>query len=91
MELPYQNLKSKNLGSLIAIVRTVTIIGYIGFAISILGLVLEAFSVSYIDSTLLFKSVLLMLVAGFFAFLISIEESYRLQIELAKTRQSSDT
>ena len=85
MEMPYKSLTSKNLGSLVTIIRIVTIIGYIGILVSILGGVLEMFSIDVLYLSLFAPSVYALFIAGFFAILVGLEESYRHKVEKDKS------
>jgi hypothetical protein len=85
MQLPYKDLYSKNLSSLITIIKIITVWGYIGFAVSVVGEVLRLFSIKLFNPSLMLVSVIALLLAGLFALLVSFEESYRVK-KLAEKR-----
>ena len=81
IEVPYKDLKSKNLTSLVNVIKIVTVLSYIGLVSSLVTIILMYLGVnSFGGSLLLPVSILGLLISGLFAIFVALEESYRLKV-----------
>ena len=86
MEMPYKDLISGRLQSLVTTIKLLTVIGYIGVFLSAIGLInmfLMVFNFYFFSYQLFIGSIVVLMVSGILAFLVSIEESYRQKVLLA--------
>mgnify|MGYP001061141514 CR=1 FL=1 len=91
MEMPYKTLKSKNLSSLVNVIKVITVLSYIGLAISLLFIILANIGVAVFHGALLLPySLLGLLLSGLVAILVSFEETYRLKVLNGSRVRESD-
>ena len=78
MLIPYKDLKSTHLNSLVIAIRIVTALSYVGIVLFFLDLFIALYSVTNSPSSdyLLLASVGGLLVSGFFAIFASLKEKY---------------
>ena len=82
MRLPYSDLKSERLQSLVTVIKVFTIIGYAGLLISIVAisnLILPIFNVFFFGFPFLIGSLVLLVISGVLALCVSAEETYRIR------------
>ena len=81
MEMPYKDLKSKNLSSLVNVIKVTTVLCYIALAISLLVVILANIGVVSPHGALMLPySVLGLLLSGLVAIFVSLEETFRLKV-----------
>jgi hypothetical protein len=90
MKLPYKELHSEHLESLVTIIRIFTILGYLGLGLSLVSFVLSFFSIKFTHPSLIFISFSVLLISGLFAILVSFEESYRVKSNRLVSEKDND-
>ena len=91
MKMPYKDLKSERLQSLVTVIKLLTLAGYFGFLLSAIGLVnmfigyamfIGYFNFYLFSYHLFIGSVILLVTSGILALLVGAEESYRQKVML---------
>ena len=91
MDIPYKDLKSKNLSSLVNVIKVVTVISYIILAISLVIVVLANVGlIPAIGALMLPYAILGLCLSGFLAILVSFEETYRLKVTNSTETKEND-
>lgn len=91
MEMPYKDLKSKNLSSLVNVIKVVTVISYIILAISLVIVVFANVGLIPVTGALMLPYAILgLLLSGFLAILVSLEETFRLKVTNSIQTKESD-
>jgi hypothetical protein len=81
MEMPYKDLKSKNLTSLVNVIKLVTVLSYAGLVTSLIAIIpMNLVVETHGGSALLLMSIFGLFLSGLLAICVSLEESYRQKV-----------
>lgn len=86
MKMPYEDLISGRLQSLVTLIKMLTVMGYFGLFLSAIGLInmfFSFFNLYFFSYQLFFGSIAVLVSSGVLALLVSVEESYRQKVLLA--------